>query len=197
LSKIAALGWRKLVSEAVEDHSLASSVLVEKDGRFYFYQPGLGVIGSAESVSAAYERFLGLRRDYLEEARRAGLTAIAALPSQAQVSAVVSRPHFLRELQLFVAKTAIVLVVLSVLGMFVGALVGRAVHDVTASVGGIQPVSMKDVVDKAADIVKDLKSLSPERRESFRQSIGTISQELEPMVEAWRKPPEVPSTSQK
>jgi hypothetical protein len=185
------------VSEAVGDHSLDSTVLIERDGRFYFYQPGLGVIGSADSISAAYERFLGLRRSYLEEVQRAGLTAIPANPSHAQVSAVVSRPNFLKELQLFVAKSAIALVILSLIGMFVGAIVGRAVHDVAASVGGVQPVSIKDVVDKAADVAKDLKSLSPERRESLRQSIGTIARELAPMVEAWRNPPEAPSTPQK
>ena len=185
------------MSEAAGEHPPASAVLVERDGRFYFYEPGLGVIGSAASISEAYEKFLELRRCYLDEVRGAGLTTLPPHPSQSQVSAVVSRPHFLRELQLFVAKSAIVLVILAFVGMFVGAAVGRGFREVAASIGSVQAVSINDVVDKAAEVVKDLKSLSPERRESLRQSIGTISRELAPMAEAWRNPPEVPATPQK
>lgn len=185
------------MSEAVRDHSLASAVLVERAGRFYFYEPGLGVIGAADSISEAYDRFLESRRGYLEEVQRAGLTALPAYSSQAQVSAVVSRPNFLRELQLFVAKSAIVLVILTFVGVLVGAIVGRAFQEVATSVSSVQPVSINDVVDKARDIVKDLKSLPPERRESLRQSIGTISRELAPLIEAWRSPPEAPAAPQK
>jgi hypothetical protein len=185
------------VSEADVHHSLASTVLVERDGRFYFYQPGLGVIGSAESISVAYDKFLELRSSYLDEVRRAGLAALPAYSSQVQASAIVSRPNFLKELQLFAAKTAIVLVIVGLIGMFVGAIVSRALHDVTASVRRVEPISMNDVADKAAAIVEDLKSMSQERRESLRQSIGVISRELTPFVEAWRNPPEAPITPQK
>jgi hypothetical protein len=42
---------------------------------------------------------------------------------------------------------------------------------------------------KAADIVKDIHSLSKEDKEALLQSVAAISRELDPLVDAWRNPP--------
>ena len=57
--------------------------------------------------------------------------------------------------------------------------------------------ALGDGIAEATVLVNHDARRSPERRESLRQSIGTISRELAPMVEAWRNPPEAPSTPQK
>lgn len=181
--------------EPIGPHSLASAVLVERGGHFYFYQPGLGVIGSAKTISAAYEEFVEERRKYLEEVERAGLSAFPAPSPDGEISAVALRPSLSRELLLFLAKTAIVLAVIGVIGLFAGVVVTRAIDDVAGSLARIRPISMEDVAVKAADIARDLRSLSPEKRETLLRSIAAISREVEPMADAWRNPRQVPEGS--
>ncbi len=184
------------MSDAETARSLSSSaVLLERDGRFYFFQPGLGVIASGDRISSAYARFSEAKRQYLEEFDRAGLAAnssgLATSSSGAQTlnGSVVSRPAFVQEMQLFATKTVIVLAIIGIAGAIAANAVGGMVGGITAALAKIEPISMVDVADKASVIVRDLRDLPADRRESLRQSIGVISRELQPFVDAWREPP--------
>src|SRR4051812_47738858 len=111
------------------DASPNSAVLVERNGRFFIYEPRLGVIASDESVEKAYGKFIDARRGHAEEIARAGLTAGSPGLSPPAMSALAGRSTA-SELRLFVAKTCIVLLI-------VAALVGVAVMGVQQAVSGL------------------------------------------------------------
>lgn len=171
----------------------SSAILLERQGRFFFYQPGLGVIASGESVGAAYERFAGARSSYLAEAERAGLTTVP--PTAATGSFVgptgttVARPDMLRQLALFGIKTVIVLAIIGVVAQVVANSIGGAIDRASQALARLEPISIQDVGDKTAEIVRDFKQLPENRRDAFLQNIGILSRTLEPYVEAWRNPP--------
>jgi hypothetical protein len=171
--------------------------LVENGGRYYFLQPELGVIGSGATVSAAYEKFIATRQIYLSEIASAGLSGLlASSPAKTSAAvfpgvpvATVAKDDFKHALKIFVAKFCIVLAVIGVVVAAAGQIVGSAVGRLTASLDGLQPISISDVDTKIADIVGDFRSLSPERKEALRQNIGAMSRELQPLADAWRTPP--------
>ena len=176
------------MSERSADQSPPAAVLLEKDGRFVFYQPDIGVIASDDSIDAAYAKFASARRGFLEEVERAGLTTGGAFVARAAEH--TARPRdFAGELKLFLVKTCIVLLVVGA----IGALLARSVSDLTSAIDQalkpLKTITLADVARKAADVAKDAQTLTKQEKESLRQSVGTISREIEPIVDAWRTPP--------
>ncbi len=174
------------------DRSPPIAVLLEKDGRFFFYQPDTGLIASDTNIEAAYAKFEGTRRGFLQEVERAGLTRREAVVPWQAAPAAMPR-DFVGELKLFLAKTCIVLVVVGAVGAFAGVMVGRSIGGLTAAIDQavtpLKSIALSDVARKAADIARDVQSLTKEQKDSLRQSIGTISREIEPVVDTWRNPP--------
>jgi len=167
------------VPEERSSYSLATAVLVEQGGRFYFYQPGIALIASGDSLANAYQKFVGQRRDFIEEIERFGFVGNRAPAAQYSAGPVVETHRGIAsELGLFVAKCFIAL-------LLVGGLLAAAVASL-APQGGI---TFADVANKAGEIAKDVQSLPPDRKEALRQSVGAISRELAPAIDAWRNPP--------
>jgi hypothetical protein len=176
------------------------AVVREKGGRFFFYQPDLAVIASDTSLEGAYKRFLETKREYLAEIEQSGVSLV--LPTaQAAVAGDMSVRHDIgSELKLFLMKTAIVLLLIVAIGGLgvagIAGAVDRLGATIAAVVGPLGSVSILDVESKAAVIVKDVQAMPAERKESLKKSIGTLSREIDPLVDAWRNPPpaSVPTT---
>lgn len=165
--------------EEQSGYSLATAVLVEQGGRFFFYQPGIALIASGDSLANAYRKFVGQRRDFIEEIERFGFVGNRAPAAQYSAGPIVGAHRGVAsELGLFAAKC--VVAVLLVGGLLAAAAAGLAPQ------GGI---SFSDVVNKVGDIAKDIQSLPADRKEALRQSVGAISRELAPAADAWRNPP--------
>jgi hypothetical protein len=170
------------VQEAHSDRSFATAVLLENGGRFYFYQPGLALIASDQSLTSAYRKFVGIRHAFIEEAERFGWVGHRSPPRVP--AGELERPPArgaAAELAMFVAKVAIVLLLVAGLG-------AAAAIGMKNAVGG-GGVSMVDIANKAAEIVRDVQAMPSDRKESLRQSIGILSREAAPVVDAWRNPP--------
>jgi hypothetical protein len=162
------------------DHSQTTAILVEKSGRFFFYEPGLALIVSDDGIKRAHEKFVDARQAFFEEADRAGLRAgrPAAVTRVARPAQQLAGRGVAAELGLFLAKICIVLLIVAGGG--------------AAVMMGITPpgsVSMVDIADKAAVIVKDVQAMPQDRKDSLRQSITILSREAAPMIDAWRNPP--------
>jgi hypothetical protein len=175
----------------------ASAVLVEKGGRFFVYEPTLGVIAADDTVEKAYDKFLNAKRAYLDDVAQAGLSM--APPSAAPVVRSVASRHFVGELGLFVAKTCIVFVLVGVLLLVAADQAARTVNRLASgidqAIAPLKSISLADLAVKAADIAKDARDLPAEKKEMLRRSIGTISLETAPFFDAWRNPPHAqPST---
>jgi hypothetical protein len=190
------------MSQQSTDRSGSAVNLLERNGRFFFFQPDIGVIASDNGIAGAYEKFLSARHAFWYEADAAGLTAggrgmvagpdpTAGPPGNA-VSMRRSR-GVTTELGIFVVK---LLIALTLFAGIAGVIITRAAEGVTGAidraVGPSKSISLADVSRKAADIVKDMQSLTKEEKESLRQSVGAISRELDPFVDAWRNPPPKP-----
>lgn len=180
------------------EQSSSTAVLVEKDGTFFFYQPELGVIASGDSVEGAYEKFVGARSACLRDLNHAGLTIsrpVAADP----VAIQPTKREIGWELGLFAVKICLVFVLIGAIGAVAANGVSRAVEGAVAAIApqfeGLGKLSLADVSVKAADIARDAQNLPESQKASLRQSIGIISRELEPLVEAWRNPSGGPGSS--
>ena len=178
--------------ERTADQSSHTAVLLQRGERFFFYQPDTGLISSDESIETAYAKFESLRGGFLDEAQRAGLTrGQGVVPGLASQTAMPR--DFAGELKLFLAKTCIVLVVVAAIGAFAGLMVARSVGGLAAAIDQavtpLKSIALSDVARKAADVAKDIQSLTKEDRELLRQSLGTISRESESIVDSWRNPP--------
>jgi hypothetical protein len=184
--------------------SPSTTVLIERGGSYFVYEPALGIIASGDTVEGAYRKFLDTRRDLMEQVERAGLT-VSRNQSSTPLPAAGGVPgrSFLGELGLFAAKLCIVLVL-------VGAIGGMAVRSLAKSIDGVasgvsqalapfSSIVLADVVRKADDVASDARSLTVEQKESLRRSIGILSRELQPLFEAWRDPPQTqaPADDQK
>ena len=132
-----------------------------------------------------YRKFAAAKAALVENAERAGLRigllATPGAPAQLRQTGGSQR-SCLHELALFLAKTAIFIFVVGAIGATIALAVGRATS-------GVKPIGMADIADKAAEVARDLSSLPPEKKESLRQSIGVLSRELGPVIDAWRNPP--------
>jgi hypothetical protein len=163
-----------------------TAVLLERGGSFFVYEPNLGIIASDDTVEGAYRRFSGVRRSLVEDAERAGLV----LRRPVEQVRLHARPHspagsqrgVVEELTIFLAKTGIFILVVGVIGLAIAMTVGHVASNV-------KPLAMADIADKAADIARDTSTLSPEKKELLRQSVGVVSRELGPVIDAWRNPP--------
>jgi hypothetical protein len=179
------------------DQSAHSAVLLEKNGRYFFYQPHTGVISSDENIEKAYAKFASARRIFLEEVGQAGLTLGAAPATQPAASPAGSTRSTAAELRLFLAKTCVVLLIIAIVGGVAGSLVAKSVSGLAAAIdhaiAPLKSITLADVAGKASDVAKDAQSLTKQQKESLRQSIGTISRELGPIADAWRNPPAGPS----
>jgi hypothetical protein len=173
----------------------ASAVLVEKSGRFFVYEPTLGVIMADDTVQKAYDKFLDAKRAYLDNVAQAGLTL--APPSAAPSAQLIAVRPFVDELGLFLAKTCVVFVLIGILVLMAADQAGRAVNrlalGIDQAIAPLRSISLADVVAKAAAIAKDAHDLPTEKKEALRRSIGTISVEAAPFVDAWRNPPQQPT----
>ena len=181
----------------------SSAVLLESAGRFFFYQPETGIIASGENVDAAYANFSGARQQYYADMARAGLDV--PLPPE-----VVARRRFLaslgKEMGVILGRISIVVIVIATLGVAVAQGVRSGVDRLTDMIAlefdSAQPLSLRDVVKKAEDVARDTQDLTDKQRDTLRRSIGTISRELSPLIDAWRNPPQAqpkaaePNTSQ-
>jgi hypothetical protein len=177
------------------DDSGRSVTLVEKNGRFFFFQPDVGVIASDESIENAYQKFLGARHEFWREIEQAGLSVgnSRGAPGAHEIVLSPTGRSVPSELGLFVAKFSLAMILIAAIG---GVVVTRAASGIAAAIdqvtGPARSISIADVSRKAADIVKDLRSLTESEKESLRQSIGAISREIDPIVDAWRNPPAKP-----
>jgi hypothetical protein len=178
------------VDETQPDRPLPTVVLLERNGRYFVYEPGLALISSDGDIKVAYEKFAAARHSYFEDIGRAGLTFNAsslATPGTSKAQSTVGR-SFRGELALFAAKLCVVLVFIAV----IGASLGIVVQQLAAANSAQGGLSMVDIANKAEVIAKDVQAMPQERKDALRRSIGVLSRELEPIVEAWRNSPPVP-----
>jgi hypothetical protein len=185
------------MSERQLDRVQSATVMIEKAGRFFFYQPSLGVIASDAGIDSAYRRFLDARQHYLDEVTASGVALASPIPEGGRSGNILARHDLTHELMLFLMKTGIVLllvmVVVVVAATSVGGALARLGDRLTAIAEPLNSISIVDVADKAAVIVKDIQAMPPERKESLKRSIGIISRELDPIAEAWRNPTPAPA----
>jgi hypothetical protein len=174
----------------VDTKEESTSLLVERDGTFYVYQPGLALIASGQSLAEAYGKFSTARREFLKEAERAGFLDVAlAVPSsefRGQVRPAEVR-DFVSELGLFLAKMCIVLILTGgIVGAAVVAVMKSVDHVSSAVSSSLAGLSIVDVANKVALIAQDVQAMPADRKEALRQSMGVLSREFTPMFDAWR-----------
>ena len=156
----------------------STAVVLERGGSFFVYEPSLGIVVSDETVEGAYRRFASAKRALMDEAERAGLTMrrfVASAEPRLQPQPAVGQRGVTAELTMFFVKTCIVFLVIGGL--------------IALGASFLKPLAMADIADKAADVARDASSLSPEKKELLRRSVGTVSRELSPVGDAWRNPP--------
>jgi len=183
--------------QRTSEQSETDVVLIEKNGRFFFFQPDIGVIASDEGIEGAYGKFSDARRAFWNEVAQAGLEAggqgavAGSRRPGREIVAVAARGRrgMVAELGLFVAKLCIVFALIGGVGAVVVTRAAGGIATALQQIGPPKPISLADVSVKAADIVKDIQSLTKEEKESLLRSVAAISRELDPIVEAWRKPP--------
>jgi len=183
--------------QRTNEQSETDVILIEKNGRFFFFQPDIGVIASDEGIEGAYGKFSDARRAFWNDVAQAGLAAggpgavAAPLRGRGEIVAVAGpgRRGVAAELGLFVAKLCIAVALIGGVGAMVVSRAASGIATTLQQVGSPKPISLADVSRKAADIVKDIHSLSKEDKEALLQSVAAISRELDPLVDAWRNPP--------
>jgi len=178
------------VADIAENDSNFSAVLIEKGGRFYFYQPGLGVIGAGATIAEAYAKFSRTRTEFLEEAKNASLTIDRRAPvADGQSTVAISEGSMWRELALFFAKLCIVLIVIAGIG-------GVGAWSIARSVGklslDVNPLSLDDIARKSEEVARDIKTTPNDSKELLRRSVAAISRAIGPLVDAWRNPSDIP-----
>lgn len=187
-------------------HAPSATVLLERNGEYFVYEPGLALVASGDTVESAYRSFSEGKKAFSEKARRAGLT-LGEVPV-ARAAGFVAGRGFFGELGLFLTKTGIVLLIIGGIGVAAATALGKVISGLSAEVSrevarasagaadvlkGVGSISMVDIANKAAVIVQDVQAMPADRKESLRQSIGILSREVTPIVEAWRNPPASPT----
>ena len=175
-------------------------VVLERDGRFYVYQPDLAILASDENIERAYNKFSDARNIFLAEVERTGLN-LGQVPADVSHSAktrnAVGPRGIAVELGVFAVKVCLVLILIGALGVVTAAEIGRSIKGASQAVAQklapLGAISMSDAVTKAEDVARDLRDLPDARKESLRTSLSAISRELTPFIEAWRNP--APTTS--
>ena len=180
------------MDETQSDRTLSTVVLLERDGRYFVYEPGLALISSDGDIKVAYGKFATARQSYLEDIGRAGLTSNASTPVAPvtrKVQSIAGR-SFGGELGLFAAKLCVAIVFIAAIGVGVGV----TVQQLTGSNSAQGGISMVDIANKAEVIAQDVQAMPQERKDALRRSIGILSRELEPLAEAWRNAPSAPES---
>lgn len=167
------------------DTAPSSAVMIERAGRFFFYQPETGVVASGASLEGAFEDFSRKRTLHAEEVALAGILIERA---PAAVEGGPLRRDLKGELVLFLAKFCVVIVVLAVAAVIVVSAISGAAQKIVATLAPLGAISMRDAADKAELMARDIREMPPERKDALRRSIAVISREVEPYVEAWRNP---------
>lgn len=177
------------MTEILADEPLFTAVLIQKDGKFFCYQPGLGIVAADVTAAGAYEKFSETRRSCLQEAERAGLLTSPPVDFLQSSSRRLraSRGGLARELGLFLSKACIVLLIVGAIGV---AGVVEARHSISRLdlklAQDLKKISLVDAVNKAAQHAQEM----PEgRKEQLRRSIAILSRESEPLMKAWSNPP--------
>ena len=151
------------------------------------------MIASSDSVTRAYEKFVEARREYTQNVARAGLTFGSRPVANVQAAERPLLRQFALELGLFVVKTCIVFAIIGELAVVAGSRVTQAaeqlVRSVSPQVEWMGKISLSDVAIRLGDVARDAQNMPPERKEILRQSIGILSREAEPWIDAWRNPP--------
>lgn len=178
------------------DQSRFTAVLLQKNGKYFLYQPALGVIASGASVVQAYEKFTAARRDLIENVDIAGLTPgkipVTAPPRRARRTRPAGR-GIVGELSLFLVKTCIILLIIGIIGAagvraawHSVARFGTIVQELANREKSLPKFSLVDAIDKAA---QHAEAMPEARKEELRQSIGILSREAQPLINAWNNPP--------
>jgi hypothetical protein len=171
----------------------ASTILVERNGKFFFYEPDHGVIASGSTVDSAFDQFTRTWNARFEQAEQAGIP-IEVGRARTLGDKVAVRSDIVGELKIFLAKIAIVLVILAVVGLLAVKAVGGVAEKLASALAPLGSISMVDIANKAEIIVKDVQAMPPERKDALRRSLAILSREVEPLAEAWRNPsPETPA----
>ena len=158
--------------EESRDQLPSRVLLIEKEGRFYFFDSGLDTIASGDTLEHAYEKFTK------QASSRASDIA------QARVSRSIRRPSGVgRELGLFALKFCLALAILAAIAVPLMVSVAHGIEGAISQVAGqvagsVQQISLADIAAKAEDIARDAEALPPEKKKALRQSITTIKREL-------------------
>lgn len=186
-----------LTTEPRERHYTA--LLQERNGKFFIYQPEFGIIAVGESITAAHEKYLSLKRDFLTEIEHAGLQDL--LPSPVTLTGGHSpagsrRGTLSAELRLFIAKTSIVLAIMGLIGVTLVISTKRPIDrliasatDIVRTAHSLEHISAIDIVNK---IAQHAQAVPPARKEKLRQDIETLSREAAPLISSWQKPSPAP-----
>ncbi len=184
------------MSNVGDERQPYTAVLIEREGRFFFYEPGLGVIASAENVDQAYNRFVEARENFVTEIEQAGLSSARVDVQQPQSTRSIGG-----ELKIFMVKTTVVVMVIAIMAATLGLGIGHAVDRLSQSIGAIvaplTSVSISDVSLKAAEIARDVREMPDGNKDLLIRSVGYLSREAEPVIAAWRNPPPPGAASEK
>lgn len=177
------------MTEILADEMPFTAVLIQKDGKFFCYQPGLGLVVADVTAAGAYEKFSETRRNCLQEAERAGLLTSPPVDFLQSSSRRLraSRGGWARELGLFLAKACIVLLI-------VGAISVAGIVEARHLISKLGPelardlkkASLVDAISKAAQHAQEMPKA---RKEQLQRSIAILSRESEPLMKAWSNPP--------
>jgi hypothetical protein len=178
------------MSKVRSKRSPSTVVLVEKDGRFYVYRPELGVIASDASITRAYEKFLASERVLLDDLGQAGLLLerpASAIPDSASPSRSLTY-----DLGLFLTKACVVFLLIGVIFMIAASMVSNVVENlaspIMSSLERLGHLSINDIAAKVSDIARDAHDMSEERKRQLRDSVGALSREMQPIIDAWQYP---------
>jgi hypothetical protein len=147
-------------------------------------------------MEVAYKKFDIAKRELIANVERAGLVigreAVAGRgPGSAQSQKLRDVRGVAAELGVFALKGVIVLIIVGAAGISVGRSISGSIDRLGESIAP-KSISMVDVVHKFAEIARDVQDLSESDRELLKQSIGKLSREIDPVVDAWRNPPASP-----
>jgi hypothetical protein len=169
--------------EESRDQLPPRALLLEKDGRFYFFDSGLDTIASGDTLEQAYEKFTK------QASIRASDIAQAGVSRSTRPSSGVGR-----ELGLFALKFGLALAILAAIVVPLMVTVAHGIEGaISHAVASVRPISLADIASKAEDIARDAEALPPQKKEALRQSIATIKRELGRAFDSAADPSEPPA----
>lgn len=144
------------------------ALLLEKEGRFYFFDSSLDTIASGDTLEQAYEKFTRQASSRASDIAQAGVSRSAHRPSGVG-----------RELGVFALKFCLALAILAAIVVPLMVTVAHGIEGaISQAAGSMRPISLADIASKAEDIARDAQALPTEKKEALRRSIATIKTEL-------------------